>query len=160
YWQVPSVSFDESEKEAKEERENLFEAAYEDVTYRDSTGDDDEGAVVGSRPREEFNLEQDAEQLERRLRFLSTVARLWGVAARAAAGGEGETRRSTGTGNMEGWLETANNNLRQLLALTDALHAYPVPAAEGNYEALVEFDRRRVLKEQLVYTAISTCLDT
>src|SRR5262249_40864388 len=70
------------------------------------------------------------------------------------------TRRSTGTGNMEGWLETANNNLRQLLALTDALHAYPVPAAEGNYEALVEFDRRRVLKEQLVYTAISTCLDT
>src|SRR5262249_35063231 len=58
YWQVPVVSFEDSEQQAKEESENLFEAAYEDVTYRDSTGNDDEGSVVGSRPRAEFDLEQ------------------------------------------------------------------------------------------------------
>jgi hypothetical protein len=43
----------------------------------------------------------------------------------------------------------------------DTLHAHPLVAgqSQGNYDALVEYDRRRVLKEQLVYAAIGTCLD-
>src|SRR5207248_4421470 len=89
YWQVPLVAFDDSEKEEQEE-EDLVGAAYEDVTYKDSTGGEDEGEVLGARPREEFDLEQDAQRLERRLRFLSTVARLWVIAARAATSEEGE----------------------------------------------------------------------
>src|SRR5262249_39797706 len=70
-WQVPAVSV-EREVQGAEGGEDLFEAAYEGVTYKDSTGDEDEGAVVGARPREAFDLEQDAPRLERRLRFLST----------------------------------------------------------------------------------------
>src|SRR5436305_513010 len=41
----------------------------------------------------------------------------------------------------------------------DALHAHPIPAPHGDYEAVVEYERRRVLKEQLVYAAVGTCLD-
>ena len=65
-----------------EEREDdLFGAAYEDVTYQDTT-DDDEGAVSDGGPVEEFDLEQEGERLEKRLHFLSTLARLWQIAAR------------------------------------------------------------------------------
>src|SRR5262249_48856191 len=34
------------------------------------------------------------------------------------------------------------------------------PQPLGSYDSLVEYDRRRQLKEQLLYAAISTCLDT
>ncbi|MBI1913392.1 MAG: hypothetical protein HYS12_01335 [Planctomycetes bacterium] len=172
YWQVPLVAYDDSEMEDQEE-EDLFGAAYEDVTYKDSTGGEDEGEVLGARPREEFDLEHDAERLERRLRFLSTVARLWVIAARAATSEESEEgagrgpelaqgpSRDSGSGalSMPAWLATARENLDRLLALMDALHNHPIPAAQGDYDALVEYDRRRVLKEQLVYAAIGTCLD-
>ena len=95
YWQVPALEVGElgmPRKAEEEDSEDLFGAAYEGVTYKDSTGDDDEGAVVGARPREEFDLEQEAEYLERRLRFLSTVARLWVVAAAAKGNRPGHAR--------------------------------------------------------------------
>ncbi len=150
FWEVPTIDFAEPEKG---EDEDLFGAAYEDVTYKDSTGDDDEGPVAGATPKKEFDLEQDAERVETRLRFLSTVARLWVVAARAAAA-EGGALLTVGA-----WEQTASANLERLLALMDAVHGHPIPSAPGNYDSLVEYDRRRVVKEQLLYATIGTCLD-
>src|SRR5262249_60086796 len=87
YWQVPALELGhEGTGEKPEDEDDLYGAAYDDVTYRDSTGNDDEGAVAdGGGPREEFDLEAEGERLEKRLRFLSTVARLWQVAARFLA---------------------------------------------------------------------------
>jgi hypothetical protein len=61
---------------------------------------------------------------------------------------------------MLGWLEAARQKHAHLLLLLDELAAHPLPEPSGDYDSLVEFDRRRVLKEQLVYTTIGTCLDT
>src|SRR5262249_37549326 len=58
------------------------------------------------------------------------------------------------------WLQTARANQQRLLALLDAIHAQQVPEPDGDYDSLVEFDRRRVLKEQLLYAAIGASLDT
>ena len=55
------------------------------------------------------------------------------------------------------WRDTARDHLGRLLSLLDALHAYPIPAPQGAYESLVEYDRHRVFKEQLLYSAIATC---
>ena len=46
-----------------------------------------------------------------------------------------------------------------MLTLLDAVHAQPLPEPTGDYDSLVEYDRRRVLKEQLLYTTIAACLD-
>src|SRR5262249_56824581 len=51
-------------------------------------------------------------------------------------------------------------NQQQVVALLDGLHAFPVPRPLGSIDSLVEYDRRRLLKEDLLYTAIGTCLDT
>jgi hypothetical protein len=161
YWQVPALELPGGEEPVEEE--DLYQAAYEDVTYRDSTEGpehDDEGAVAdgGGLPQGEFDLEQEGERLEKRLRFLSTVARLWQVAARFLGGGRdpaGEIREA-----LRDWLTTAGRNGRQLLQLLDAVHGYDLPDPSGDYDSLVEYDRRRVLKEQLLYTIISTSLDT
>ncbi|MGH7172180.1 MAG: hypothetical protein ACRELG_18040, partial [Gemmataceae bacterium] len=157
YWQVPELELP-GPPLIEDREDDLFGAAYEDVTYQDSTGDDNEGAVADGGPVEEFDLDQEGERLEKRLQFLSTLARLWQIAARTVtedrrAGREwGETPSD--------WLRTARGNRQRLLVLLDAIHTHPLREPTGDYDSLVEYDRRRVLKEQLLFTIIGACLDT
>lgn len=151
YWEVPSVESSAVVEEGDaEEDDDPFGAAYEGVTYRDST-DDDDGMVSDGGPTDHFDLEEQHERIEDRLRFLSTLSRLWQLAARFLTG-DGES--------LAPWLATARHNRRALLELIDALHAHALPEPSGDHDSLVEFDRRRVIKEQLIYTTIATCLDT
>src|SRR5262249_2365126 len=150
YWHVPRL--EAGAIDAPDEKEDdLFGAAYEGVTYRDTADDDQEGAVVGDdSPRDEFDLETQGELLGRRLRFLSTLARLWQVASR---------REPADAEAVAGWLATARLNQRKLLSLLESLHGHLIPEASGSHESLVEDDRRPVLKEQLIYAVIGTSLD-
>jgi len=156
-WDVPRLGGPPAEA-AEAEDENPFAAAYTDVTYKDSSDDGREGAVLDEGPVErDFGLEQDGPTLEKRLRFLSTVARLWETVART----NGPWGKQPGVRDaLSAWLARAQENYRGLLQLLDVLHACPVPEPLGGFESMVEYDRRRVLKEQLVEAALGTCLDT
>jgi hypothetical protein len=158
YWEVPSLQgIAHADGEEEEEEDDPFEAAYEGVTYRDSTAGD-EGAVSDGAPTEVFDLEEEGDRLEKRLRFLSTLARLWQIGARLLAEpGRPSKDRAT---VLESWLSTARRNRQQLLDLLDVLRDHALPEPTGDYDSIVEYDRRRVLKEQLIYTAIATCLDS
>jgi hypothetical protein len=148
---------EEGEPEEDDEEEALFGAAYEGVTYHDSADDDVEGELLDAGPRAEFDLEAEGQRLEKRLRFLGTAARLWQIAARAARGGADPGERAEA---LAGWLARAQKNYQGLLALLEAIHEHPVPEPSGAYDSLVEFDRRRRLKEQLLDQTITTCMDT
>src|SRR5262249_33757432 len=104
YWHVPLL--EAGAIDANDEKEDdLFGAAYEGVTYRDTADDDQEGAMVGDEsPRNEFDLEPRVELLGRRLRFLSTLARLWQVASR---------REPADAEAVASWLVTARLNQRK-----------------------------------------------
>lgn len=160
YWEVPTLlnAGPTEEVEEKDEEEDLYGAAWEDVTYKDTT-DDREGAVSDGGPEEPpYDLEEDSERLERRLRFLSTLFRLWQVAGRffsTAAHADGAKLLP----QVRDWLEGARAKQAQLLALLDSIHAHPIPEPSGDYDSLVEYDRHRVLKEQMLYTTIGTALD-
>jgi hypothetical protein len=157
YWQVPSLGPEQlhmpREATAADE-DDLYGAAYEGVTYRDSADDSEEGAVAEGAPHRPFSLEAEGEYVAKRLRFLATVAQLWMLAARQGAGPDGGRVE-----NLAAWLAAAREKQGQLLALLDALSAVAIPQPLGSEESLVEYDRRRVLKEQLLYQAIGTCLD-
>jgi hypothetical protein len=155
YWQVPELELP-GPPLTEEREDDLFRAAYEDVTYQDTT-DDEEGAVSDGGPVEEFDLGPEVERLEKRLHFLSTLARLWQIAARIVT--EDVRAGQSWEQIPNDWLRTARSNRQRLLALIDAIHAYPLREPTGDYDSLVEYDRRRVLKEQLLFTAISACLD-
>ena len=156
YWEVPSLEVGRTPEERSEhdEDEDLFGAAYEDVTYRDTTAGDEGAVIDGSGEREPFDLEEEGERLEKRLRFLATVARLWRIAARAAE--DADRKRPA----FASWLANARGNLRRLLALLDAIHGHPLPEPDTDYDSLVEYDRRRGLKEQLLAATLGACLDT
>ncbi|HXG12165.1 MAG TPA: hypothetical protein VNK04_20590 [Gemmataceae bacterium] len=161
YWEVPTLESSQSERD-EEEGEDLYGAAYEGVTYRDSAADEEEGAVAeGGARRDDFDLEAEADRIEKRLTFLGTVARLWQVAALRSVdrvgGGPADAERAE---TLAAWLATARGKEQKLLALMDALHAYPIAPPWGSFDSVVEYERRRGLKEQLEYAAIGTCLET
>ena len=51
------------------------------------------------------------------------------------------------------------HNERELRELLDKIHEHDVPKPSGNYEGMVEFERRRSTKEQLLNQVIATSLD-
>jgi hypothetical protein len=157
FWQVPALEAGGAEA-PEEEAEDLYSAAYDDVTYQDST-DDSEGEVDDDGPVEPIELEREAGRLEARLRFLSTVARLWQIAARFLARAPADGADDPAAAALAGWLAAAQGNRQRLLGLLDAVAALPVPEPTGAPDSLIEFDRRRALKEQLLHAAIGTCLD-
>jgi hypothetical protein len=137
--------------------EDIYGAAYEGVTYQDTTDDDEEGSVIEGGPRQEFDLEAAGEGLLHRLKFLDTVARLWQIAAWRQAVSPAANQPA---GAVASWLTTARTNRRALLTLMDHLHVHPVPEPSGSYDSLVAYDRHRLLKEQILTAAIATALDT
>jgi hypothetical protein len=166
YWNVPRLDVagigGEPGETAQPEREpeSLYSAAYEDVTYRDTTDDDVEGEVLDFMPQKDFDLGAESERLEKHLRFLSTLARLWNIATRALSDPETGSPPPDGQNRIATWSARARRNSQDLLALLDRVHAHEIPKPPGSYEGLVEYDRRRIIKERLLGQIIATCLDT
>ncbi len=160
-WSVPELNDGSSElwDDDEDEKEDVFEAAYEEMSYRDSTDDGEEGAVAGGgEPHEYFSLEDEADRLEGRLEFLATVSRLWQEAVPFV--------RPHVTANRDladavtGWLSAARSWQGPLIELLDRLHGLKVPEPVGGFEDVMEYDRRRMLREQLAESIIETALET
>jgi hypothetical protein len=164
YWEVPSLELHAprvAEGAEEDEESSLYSAAYADVTYHDSADDNQEGAVAdGQEFQEDFDLEVEGERLTRRLRFLSLVAQLWQLAARQALAVKGASLEADPRDALQGWQEQAQRNHQDLLLLLDAIQEHPIPEALGSHDSLVEYDRRRSLKEHLLYTTIGASLDS
>lgn len=165
YWQVPHFDMaaeifgDEAPSEEPAEaddEDNLFGAAYEDVTYRDSADDGVEGEMFETgESATEFELVGEAERIVNRLGFLTTVAQLWKLCATASAVGDAADRDDV----LAGWLAQAERNHRQLLALLGSVQQYRIPSPRGTQESLIEYDRRRSIKETLLEEIIEACVE-
>lgn len=173
-WQVPrleleSISLkaerhtDEEDDELEEDDEdepNLFEAAYEQVVFKDSTNDGVEGEMLesGSPPPSDYELERESRRLKDRLALVSTIARLWKIAALAASPAGPLDLSADET--LRPWLEQAETNARQLASLLAAVEKRRIPAPSASRESLLEYDRRRSVKESLLESIINTSLET
>jgi hypothetical protein len=151
-WHVPELAG--TNGDSTDDADELFEAAYEGVTFRDSADDGTEGAVLGDAPPgTEFPLEHEGDRLSDRLQFLATVADLWRTASRCMSG-------AAGGPSVKGWLAAARDNHEQLGELLDQLHGLKVPEPPTGFEGAVEYDRRRALKEQVTEEALTAAVAT
>lgn len=187
YWQVPSLMldttlgsmfdevlediedadfFDEDEAELdageddeEDEDNELFQAAYEEMVYRDSTDDGQEGDLADDGyDYEDGQWEIEVERLQQRLEFLTTVARLWKQASITwGAAAECPEERSAA---FDQWLGQATDNYRRLVELMETVHSYRFAEPSGSHESLVEFDRLRTIKETLIQKIMTTCVET
>lgn len=155
YGDVPNLGLTGPDEE--DEQEDIYSAAYENFTYKDSTADGNEGDVMDDRPADlEFPLEEELPRLEKHLRFLASLAQLWQIAARHYGLKPAGAARTT----FAGWLTRARANRQKLIALLDAAQQCPIPEPLGSFESIMEYRRRRGIKERLLDGGISTCLET
>ncbi|MEX0677447.1 MAG: hypothetical protein WD063_10255 [Pirellulales bacterium] len=172
YWQAPSLdllgtgnadALDEPDEIADSEdgegRSNLYGAAYDDMVYIDSTADGVDADMLesGPAPATDFELEQEAHRVGERLALARTVASLWKKAV-LALGPNSDAPLSDAT--LGRWLEQATENERRLLALLRSVSQRRVPAPSPSRDSLMEFERRRAVKESLVEKIIATVIET
>ncbi len=166
FWEVPE-SFEgrtapiHEAGEDEDSPNDLFRAAYEDVTFRDSADDGEEGAVIGGGPdlstEDDLTLEKDSARLTQRLQFLTTVARLWCLATRVDLWAEAHPDdRSV----LAGWLQTARAHSRRLPLLIQSLFRMRLPEPTGGFESVVDYERKRTVRDQLIEAAIATQVET
>lgn len=191
YWQAPSLMLDgsvgelfddlddveyyddeEEDDEAElagdeedDDENELFNAAYDEMVFRDSTDDGNEGEIFGeSSEYEDSEWEYEVQRLEQRLDFLSTVANLWkhavivwGGHASANVRADNDTRPAE---LFEFWLGQANKNYASLIELLETVHRFHFALPSGSHESLAEYDRLRTIKESLIQDIITTCVET
>jgi hypothetical protein len=153
-WSVPSVPGEVGPQPREVGGEDPFASAYEGVTYRDSTDDGEEGSVIGDGAGPgSFPLQEHAPRVERHLKFLKTVARLWQAAAAPEIWGEAAQTTT------EPWLGAAGAWLEELLALLDQEHGIPVPTSGAGYDEVVEFEKRRHTRDGLIEATLATAVE-
>lgn len=105
--------------------QQLFDAAYEDVTYRDTTDDGNEGAVFGGQAskaeEDQDDLEAESKRLVEHLVFLESLAKMWAIAA--------DIGYATGLRDAEASAAAAAETLSKSEA-DDAGTVPPLPPAE------------------------------
>lgn len=165
FWTVPSFADpslggdpadDEEAPPAEDDEDNVFGAAYEGMVYRDSTADGVEGDtldVPASPSGGEF--EGRLRDLEPRLRFFDTLARLW----RFAAGRVG-LRHDAGdfTSAIAQWHGQAQRFAEDLKRLARAIEKRPLGADAGDLDANIEYDAQLQSKNHLLQLAVATAV--
>ncbi len=184
YWSVPSLLLDgslgdlfddlddveyfedeedELDDEEDDEEEELFGAAYEEMVYRDTTDDGNEGEIYDEGlDYEESEWEYEVQRLDQRLYFLSTVANLWKHATIVWGRSAITTRDANGTAPgqiFQQWLTQGGTNYSQLIELLETVHRFQFALPTGSHDSLMEYDRLRTTKESLVQQIITTSVE-
>lgn len=140
--------------------EDLYRAAYEDMTYRDTTDDGNEGPIFEfGDDSSQDELESESKRLIDHLDFMQSLARMWAVAADIAVndrnGSDLEDRRHS----LTAWAKRAKENRIGLLELLDAVREYPIAPAGSDKESMRSYDRHRVLRDSLMERIIGTAVE-
>ncbi|GAA5509891.1 hypothetical protein [Novipirellula caenicola] len=175
FWSAPQFNLDQSPgtsknrdwdrellqiEEGDDEDGGLYDAAYEDMSYRDTTDDGNEGAIFeygddGSRDE----LEAESKRLTEHLSFMQSLARMWAVAADVAVMDEDENDLPDRVQSLEAWGARARENRIGLLELLDAVRRYKITSGGSDKESMRNYDRHRVLRDSLMERIIGTAVE-
>lgn len=174
YWEVPEfdlateipttekrdteISADPEDADDDQE-EGLYQAAYEEVVFRDSTDDGMEGSIYDPDHSTEVELDERSRHLADRLKFIEGISHLW----KSAAWGKDELSKETGVeriSSLRQWFKNILNKRKGLLRLIHSVHCFSIPTPSLSQESMLQYDHQRLLKEMLLETAIKTCVET
>ncbi|TWU40298.1 hypothetical protein Q31b_36460 [Novipirellula aureliae] len=176
FWSAPDFNLDQAPHSKKkrdwdreltladeggdDDDEGLFDAAYEDMTYRDTTDDGNEGAVFEfGDDASHDELETESKRLVDHLSFLQSLSRMWAVAADIAEMDESTDDLDGRLQALEGWAGRARENRIGLLELLDAVRRYKISPAGSDKDSMRSYDRRRVLRDSLMERIIGTAVE-
>lgn len=178
YWSVPTLDLvlprmqraeDEDRREEEEDDDDdLFDAAYENVVFRDSAKDGHEGSTMDTgRSTFDTDLDMLAQRLDGRLKFQVTLSRLWQIASatfatvkiQAAKTGQKEVEEILAKQHVDAirnWYGRSQEIQRELLRLMQEVWKLDLAKPSGDHDSLVEYDRQLQLKFNLMSGIIFT----
>lgn len=150
--------FDDDQDDDESE---LFQAAYDDVVFRDSADDGkdsdtlDEGYGPGTT---EFEIIY--RQIEPRLKFLHTLGSLWSSAAvalsqRTASAGEQDPQQEV----LHEWLRLIRHFLKELGHLVTEVRDHEIQTYSADLDANIEYDIQLQSRFLLMQNAVSTTVE-
>lgn len=154
-----------AESSTEDEAGFIFDAAYEDVVYQDSTDDGVDGAISEEGDSETTTeLVEESNRLNQHLNFLIALAQMWkGAALSAHLRREIKEKPEEWKSHlvaMEQWAAQAAENRRGLLQLLDSVASLSLSNGGSDQDAMSRYDRQRLVKESLLERIISTALET
>lgn len=175
-WNVPRLELGSSKRAAQaadaedeDEDSDRFQSAYEGMVYRDSTDDGVDGAIFESGDSDD-ELQHQSKEIADRLAFLATVARLWKqtivspafatiIKQSASSDPAHASAQQRRTAAMQRWIEQAQTNLAGLNRLMTSIRDHRIPNPSGDHDSMVEYDRRRMIKESLLERVVTTSVE-
>jgi len=190
YWEVPQFQLNESGEAGRKNREGsnshrpaeddadesqdpldedapasdeLFNAAYEEMVYRDTTDDGMEGAVFESNLGSHDELAMEADRVVDRAAFIGCLARLWKSVVTCQYWSDSPTGDARADKErqdaMERWRAQAEVNRERLVELLDTIQRIKIPLPRTDMDSMLEFDNRRATKESLLDQIVSITVE-
>ena len=177
YWDVPTfeLGLPESSKQESleleklsedEEQYDIFSAAYEDVSYVDTTDDGIDGHIFDTSNNSQDELLLAGEQIDRRLAFHDSLAQQWKLAGLGQAivirQSQDDIDREVVQSSLDTistWSGRLRKNRDELERLLESIGAYVIATPVGDFESMTEYDRQRVTLESLMERVISTIIE-
>ena len=178
--EMPSAK---KKKNRNDDSDSIYGAAYDDFTYKDSTDDGIDDALMDQPPPggfgsqgEDLEIAGEMERIGDRLLFISTMSKLWKFVTERLAGfvlvpkntawqcPAVKKEASDITPEMSAeieeslavWLSHITAYGEGLETLLQEAAAYKVPPPRGTADSLMEYDRHRGIKEILIDRIIWT----
>ena len=147
--------------DSDESEDNLFEAAWDEVTYNDSADDGNASDTMdGAAGPGTTEFEIIYRQIEPRLKFLHTVGSLWGIAAvwvsRSAATSAAEEDQKE---HLREWLAAIRGRLHGLSELVREVRDYEIAVHGSGLEGNIEYDIQMQCRLLLMQNALSTTVE-
>lgn len=170
FWHIPEFGLGGEQRKSTSEDlaegesdDDLFDAAYENFVYVDSTDDGFDGSIFESGDVTDDEFELESNRIVERLFFHQTLADLWRATALFASKCSRNTESPSSTDpiveGLKHWVARASQNCAALLKLLDAVQQYEVPLPTGGHDSMVDFDRRRMMKDALLEQVIATTVE-
>jgi hypothetical protein len=177
YWTVPDfqlgsklekpkanaelVGDDEPEDEAQS---SLYGAAYEGVTYEDSTDDGNEGPVFEEDEGTSEELIGESKRIGEHLTFLVALAQMWKLVSQSVrllrkTEPEGSPQSSISDA-LYRWSEQCLSNRDGLIRLLDQVQSYKIVRGGTDTDSMAKYDRKRVVKESLMERILAAAVET
>ena len=147
--------------ETQDSDSGLFDAAYDDVVFRDSADDGVEGDTADeSYGTGTTEFEIIYRQIEPRLRFLHTLGNLWSIAAVALSQQPDDAPDKTDQQeHFRQWLASIRHFQKELGSLITEVFEHEILTFSNDWDANIDFDIQMQSRYLLLQNAVSTTVE-
>jgi hypothetical protein len=172
FWTPPQFQLATSKSKKRRSKgnpddESTFNAAWEGVTYEDSTDDGIEGPLFEQDDGTNEELSTESKRISEHLTFLSALAQMWKLVAQSTQflSPQQSTpntldRKQRMLSAIHRWTDQCLQNRDGLIELLDQVRGFAIAKGGTDTDSMTRYDRQRVVKESLMERILASAVET